>query len=173
MLIFAWILATVFFIYLSIRRSSTIAKIIFAILAVVIQFIILFMIFVGFMLDDVTGFALADLLILELLGCSLYRCRNISYKELLLGFISLALLGIWQYFYGTVISQLEYVISDAGGMHAKVPYVIYRWNTYILDVAYPWFIIFNIFISPYWGRYPDTGNYWIKLISQPGNSEKQ
>lgn len=172
MFFFAWILATAFLIYLSFRPSSIFVIIILTVLISVFQLIILFLGYIGFMFNDEIGFAIAYFLMLELLVCSLYKCRNISYKELILGVISLIILGIWQYYNGSVVGEFLYLISDAGGMHKKVPYLVYRWSTYIImDVLCPWVIISNIIISPFWRRLPATGNYWIKLIYSSEGSE--
>lgn len=153
MILLAWVLATAFLIYLSLRSSSIIVKVLFAVLVFAFQIILgLFAILVsGF--DDLILFALVDLWIFELAVCSVYKFRNISYKALLLGFATLIFLGIWKYFHGSVIGEMNsinWIICDIHGMSRKAAYLIYRWNSYFIDVACPWFLVINVFISPFW-----------------------
>lgn len=69
MIVLAWVLATAFLIYLSLRSSSIIVKVLFAVLVFAFQIILgLFAILVsGF--DDLILFALVDLWIFELAVC--------------------------------------------------------------------------------------------------------
>lgn len=157
MLTLAWLLATIFLIYLSFKPSLIIGKIALAIFVFVLQIVVLGLGYVGFMFDDELWVAISYLLIMELLICSLYKYRNISCKEIIFGLLSLVILGIWQYYHGSVIGRVTYEVSDI--MHKKIPYVIYRWSTYITDVLYPWFIVFNTLISPFWRRDSSTENY--------------
>lgn len=172
MIVLAWVLATAFLIYLSLRSSSIIVKVLFAVLVFAFQIILgLFAILVsGF--DDLILFALVDLWIFELAVCSVYKFRNISYKALLLGFATLIFLGIWKYFHGSVIGEInsiDFIICDVL-IHRKAAYLIYCWNSYFIDVACPWFLVINVFISPFWSRRPCTENWWLKLVSYCTNT---
>lgn len=159
----AWLLALNFFLYLSVQPSSNIVKAILVFLTIVFQIFYLLML-VGSVFDDLAYFAVSAFLVLELLVCSVYKLRNTSYKEFSVGLLVLLLLGWWQYHHGSVEGELTYLISDGGGMVRKLPYHLYRWSTYMSDVAYPWLIVFNVFISPFWGRRASNRNFWIKLI---------
>ena len=165
MLLSGWLLATSFLIYRILKFSSLLIKISAVIIVILLQAILLGLSFAGFMFNDEIGFIIGDTFLLELLMCSLYRRKNISRNEVIFGLASLCIIFICAYFHGSVTGEIQYIISDAGGMHHKAPYLIYRWNTCIMDVFYPWFILFNIIISPFWGRVPSSGYYWKKLFN--------
>ena len=160
-----WLLATSFLIYRMLKFKSLFMKISAVIIVTVLQDGLLVMCFLGFIVDDVVGFCITDIILLELLPCSLYRRKNISRIEIIIGLSSLCVLFILAYFYGSVIGEIPYIISDAGGLHHKALYCIYRWNTFIMDAFCPWFLLFNIIISPFWGRTSMPGYYWKRFFS--------
>lgn len=172
MLFFIWLLATVFLIYLSLRPSTLILKITLTILTTLSQIFVLLTGFIGKMFSEELYFSAAAFVILELLICTLYRCRYISIKGILAGLISLVILGIFQYYFGSVKGEISHYICLNDGMFVLAPYEIYRWGTYTLDVTCPWYILFNIVISPFWNRDTSSGNHWFGLFSRPNTPAK-
>ena len=164
MLLLSWILATSFLIHRKLKLTSLFTRISAVIITLLLQVILLGMCFAGYMLDGTLGFFIGDIVLLELLLCSLYRRKNISRNEIIFGLASLCIITIWAYFYGSVSGEFGYAISNVGGRH-KAPYFIYRWNTFIMDVFCPWFLLFNLIISPFWGRTSLPGYYWKRLFA--------
>lgn len=163
MIIFGWLLATSYLIYRSLKFKSLIIKITTVVVSILIQLALFILCFVGFMFDVKVGFFMSDIILFELLICSLYKIKTISRNERILGLVTMLLISIFAYYFGSVMGPMEYFISDAGGIQIKTPYQFYRWNTYIGDCLYPWTIIFNTLISPYWGRYIQ-GWYWRNIF---------
>lgn len=153
-----WLLVTSFFIYLlckSIKTTSwgEIATIVIVSgMVIFLQTMLSQVYYVGSMFDDNLCFYMAYILIAESIICTFYKFKNISRIRIILGVITGLILGVVMYYHGNVRGEISYIISDGGGMHIKAPYNMYRWSVYGMEVLYPWFFIFNIFISPYWKR---------------------
>ncbi len=116
MIFLEWLFATSFLVYLAFRPSSVIVKVFLSIIVIAFQIGALQLCLIGFMFDNIVGYAMAYFFVLELFACSLYRLKFISRAEKIIGALSFILIGVMAYYYGSVMGPMEYFISDAGGM---------------------------------------------------------
>lgn len=71
-------------------------------------------------------------------------------KRIIIGAIFLIGLGIYMYFKGSVMP--ESFINNS--FNNNPDYELYRAVTFCSDVIFPFTLIFNLVISPYWMRKP-------------------
>ena len=114
------------------------------------------------MFDNKFGFAILFILVFQLIPCTFYKMKTMSWIELVMGIVVSVLVGIYQYYCGGICGEFEYYMDDAGGLQRKIPYEIYRWSTYIFDVILTWLVIFNLLISPFWMR--SRGYHFLKQL---------
>lgn len=162
----SWLLPTVFFVFLSLKNMKRGWGITISIIIVIIELFLCGISLLGFVFDDNIGISMTYIAILQMMLCTIYKFKNISSIEKTLGLLVFVGLCVFMYYYGSVVGELEYVISDAGGMHRKTSYNIYRWSVYTFDVLLLWFPLFNWLISPFWMRKPNSTNYITQLINK-------
>lgn len=151
--ILSWFLASAFLCYLSLKpKMPILLKIVLIVLILVIEKELYDLERIIAMFDDLLYYGLIGILMIQLLACTIYRIKYTFIGQRLIGVLSFIGIGIYMYYNGSVIGEIQYFISDAGGMHSKLDYNVYRWLTYTWDVLIPWFLLFNIVVSPFWLR---------------------
>lgn len=169
--IFSWILSIVFFVYLAFKTKKLLSKVLLTLVIIILEVLILCLCIAGSMLFNGFGFAYLFFIVLQLVICTLYRIQTVSWSEILVGILVFIIIGIYMYFNGNVVGEIEYFIGDAGGMQRHVTYEIYRWLTYIFDVLLSWFPIYNVLISPFWLRNSNSQHYFKQLIDKIKNTK--
>lgn len=89
---------------------------------------------------------------LQLIIMSIYRFRYNRWWQDLLGLTVFVSLSIYMYYHGSARDEGSFQISDMGGLVWVGSYQLYRWTTYASDVIFPFALVFNLLISPYWLR---------------------
>lgn len=89
---------------------------------------------------------------LQLIAVCLYHLFSNRWWQLLLGLFVFVSFSIFMYYHGSVVGEMTFRISDIGGMAVTGSYTFYRWATYTSDVIYPFALVFNLLISPFWLR---------------------
>lgn len=168
--IFSWLLAILFFMYLACGKKKQFSRIALSVIVLLSEGFLFCLCSIGYMFDDELGIAITFILMIQLIICSWYKSQNVSSLEKILGVVVLIAISIYMYFNGNVIGEMMYVISDAGGMHKKASYEVYRWSTYLFDICYIWFPVYNIIISPFWLRRVTAQHYFKRLINEIKNN---
>lgn len=107
--------------------------------------------FICFLASDIfyTGIVI---MCLQLIVMSLYCFRYNKRWQVLLGLTLFIALSIYMYYHGSVCGEMEFRIADMGGIALVGSYTLYRWATYASDVIFPFALVFNLLISPFWLR---------------------
>lgn len=85
---------------------------------------------------------------LHLLMVCLYKIRQVRTIQVLTGCIVGVTMAVYMYYNGTVIGDGEFMRSFTLGES----FGTYQLKTYFCDIVYPFSLLWNILISPFWLR---------------------
>ena len=84
--------------------------------------------------------------LIQLLLISLYKINRVGKIRLCIGLAVGFALAVYMYYNGSVMGEASFMRERFGDFD------FYRWITYAGDVIFPFTLIFNILISPFWRR---------------------
>ena len=136
--------------YVLIQSEGTWKKILLSLLILFVGVVKGFC-FICFLVSDIFAIGII-IMCLQLMIISCYRQKYNNRWQIICGLTLFAGLSIFKYYHGSVAGEMEFRISDLGGLAWVGSYELYRCATYASDVVFPFSLIFNLIISPFWLR---------------------
>ena len=140
--------------YVLIQSKGTWKKILLSLLILFVGVVKGFC-FICFLVSDIFAIGII-IMCLQLMIISCYHLKYNNRWQIICGLTLFVGLSIYMYYHGTVTGEMEFKISDLGGLAWVGSYELYRCATYASDVVFPFSLIFNLIISPFWLRNENT-----------------